>query len=136
MAKAVNDTALPLRWRLLWRAIGWLLVAVIVATSLLPIQQPLAVPASDKWQHFVAYAVLTSWFCFLYRRPRHLRIAVASVALGVLIELLQPLTGYRQAEWLDVLADMGGALIGYAACGTRFAEVLLRLENKLGLHMP
>jgi len=73
----------------------------------------------DKIGHFAAYALI-SWLaarafsCFLLRRLPVLASAFFYAALtGALLEFLQPiLTSSRQAEGLDLLANLIGALAG------------------------
>jgi VanZ family protein len=53
------------------------------------------------------------WFAFLYRRtPTRALYAVAFIAMGVVIEFIQPYTG-RQFEPADMLANTVGVLIGW-----------------------
>ncbi|MNJ74215.1 VanZ like family protein [compost metagenome] len=48
-------------------------------------------------------------------RGRRLMITAGLLGYGVLIELLQGLTGYRFAEWADLLADGLGIALGVLA---------------------
>lgn len=66
----------------------------------------------DKGNHVLAFAVLT----FLGRMAfpaRRFLLLLGLLAYGALIEGLQMLTGYRFAEYQDLLADALGMLIGY-----------------------
>ncbi len=72
------------------------------------------VPGSDKHHHMIAFAALTLPLAFA--RPRlALWIALAGIAYGGAIELIQPLVG-RDKEFLDFVADGAGSLLG-ALCG-------------------
>ncbi len=100
-----------LRYFPVWLSIGWLLVAAVVALSLLP-----GVPAvgpSDKINHLLAYAVLMSWFGGLYPRQRHVTIAVWLVLLGIILEGLQALTGYRSMEVMDAAVNSAGVMLAW-----------------------
>jgi len=85
-------------------------LAIALATLVPHAPGPAGVPGLDKLAHFVAFAVLAapvSW-----RAPHLWRtVALAGLAYGGLIEIVQPLTG-REASWGDLLADGAGATTG------------------------
>lgn len=107
--------------RSLYLAIGWALVLVILALSLWPFLSvpDVGVSWNDKVGHFIAYLVLMLWFAQLYPRPRHLWIGFRLVALGIFIEILQWLSGYRYFELADIGANMLGVLTGWLLTGIR-----------------
>jgi VanZ family protein len=86
---------------------------------------------SDKLSHFIAFAALMAWFGGVFRLPVTPWVALGLLAFGVLIELLQGMLPYRTAEMRDVLADLLGIAVGWAAAlaglrhWTRWAEALL-----------
>lgn len=99
------------RLRNSWIALGVLLAVGIVVLSVLNLG-PVGPPAlSDKVQHVLAYAALCGWFCAMAPR-RWLLWFCASLALGVVIELIQYPLPHRQFEWADMLADAVGAALG------------------------
>jgi glycopeptide antibiotics resistance protein len=51
------------------------------------------------------------------------------VSLGVCIEILQGLGGYRYFEYADMLANSGGVLMGWGLAHTRMGRVILLLER-------
>lgn len=94
-----------------------------------PIQPPIGFPQSDKFLHFTSYLGLGALLCVVLRQFMPVRSAatigraagrsLAIAALyGAIDELTQPLMG-RDAEWLDFLADVGGA-----CCGVALATIL------------
>lgn len=107
----------------LW-ALGGVLLVAIVSLSLGPGVGEALFPSSDKLFHAGAYGVLS--FVVLLagvwrpgrgegRWPTKTALVLAAViALGVAIELVQPLFA-RDADVWDGLADAGGALIAAAA---------------------
>ncbi|MGM0633632.1 MAG: VanZ family protein [Pseudomonadota bacterium] len=102
-------------------AAGWALIALIGTLSLWP---SLSVPDvgvswSDKIGHFGAYLTLMIWFAWLYLRPAHGWIALRLIALGIAIELLQWLSGYRYFELADIAANTAGVVVGWLLAGTR-----------------
>ncbi|PMY01573.1 VanZ family protein, partial [Pseudomonas sp. GW460-13] len=85
----------------------------MLALSLMPPTQPLPTTGWDKSNHMLAFAVLG----VLGRRAyagRGWAVLLGLVAYGGLIELLQGQTGYREAVWLDLLADSVGLAAGMA----------------------
>lgn len=82
----------------------------------------------DKWTHLVMYGGTVAMFWLDYWRAHYrfgyvltaraqvLLALVAPIVLGGLVELGQAYCtgGRRSGEWLDLLADALGVLIGYA----------------------
>jgi VanZ family protein len=96
--------------------LGWAWVAGIVWLSLTPSPPKVDFAQSDKLGHFLAYGSLMLWFCFLYAAAKT-RIAYAAgfVAMGIGLEFIQGMLGYRTFEVLDMLANTIGVLLGWAA---------------------
>ena len=95
----------------LWYAVGGVMLLTVAVVSLLP--APPAIGMSDKLSHLLAYAVLSGWFCLLARQRMVLAGSIAAlIAYGMMIEWLQGRTGYRYAEWGDVIANGAGCLLG------------------------
>lgn len=125
----MNDpTRNPYRYAAVWRGLGWIMVAAVVVLSLVP-QLPKApsLLGWDKAQHFLAYAVLTAWFCQAY--SRHWRWPAFFVALGALLELLQGFTGIRTTDPFDILANTIGVSIGLGLSFTPLASGLRRFDD-------
>lgn len=105
--------ATELRWRPAWRAIGWLLLAAIVAGSLLPLGEGVPLEGLDKLEHVIGYALLMYWFGALHAAAQRPWFAVAFVVLGAALELAQGATGWRDADPLDLVADAAGVALGW-----------------------
>lgn len=89
---------------------------------------------NDKLSHLVVYAVLSGWFSLLARQRSTLaKVIVGLFLYGILIEALQYLTGYRYAEWGDVVANMLGILLGACLFFTPLVRILEFLDRKLGM---
>lgn len=115
----------------LWRGLGWLGVAGLVMLSLLPLPQigP-ELPQGDKWGHLLAYASLSLYFAQWAASTRQRALqALGLLALGALLELLQGLTGYRRGEWLDLLANGAGVLLGASLALGPAGRWLRRLDR-------
>lgn len=101
------------------------LVITILSTIPIPEVKPLeGVPLIDKWVHFVMYASL-SIAMWIDQKNAHqplsptfyLLMIVLPSCLGGILELVQAyLTTCRSGEWLDVIADTIGAVIGTVGC--------------------
>jgi VanZ family protein len=67
----------------------------------------------DKLNHVVAFSAMAFSACFAFAHARHaVVIALALLAFGVFIELVQSQIPARSAEAFDVLADGVGILAG------------------------
>jgi VanZ family protein len=97
----------------LWKVVSWLGVITALVLSLIP---PFMDERghTDKYVHLAGYAVLMFWWAQVVVRERW-KLAVAVLALGIVIELLQGLTPHRQPDVFDALADGAGALLGWLA---------------------
>jgi VanZ family protein len=92
-------------------SVSAVLAAVIAVLTLTQLPSPqIRVPGSDKVHHLLAFAALA--FPLSAARPRLAPwVVLGVVAYGGIIEIIQPYTG-RQAEWGDLVADAGGAILG------------------------
>jgi len=121
-----------LRYRSLWLAVGWLLVVIVLYLSLTPAPpQPLHFEGVDKFEHVLAYFVLMFWFAQIYHHARtRLWIAGGLIAMGIAIEILQPILAPRFFEWWDMLADTTGVLLAWALAGPRLSMLLSGFERR------
>ena len=118
---------------LLWRAIGWFGIALLLVLSLIrPPSIDMPVEDADKLGHFLAYLVLTGWYGQLFRAHRDLqKRALGFVLLGAAIEVLQWFTSYRSADWRDEVANCSGIAAAVLACRwTVLAGLLWRVERR------
>lgn len=84
-------------------------------------------PHADKLYHAIAFSALL--FPTAALRPRWIwKVAVASLAYGAFIEVVQPQFG-RQAEWADLLADAIGVVIG-ALLGLGFRRAFTAMRAR------
>lgn len=93
-----------------WLPCTLILFASIGILTLTPLEELPPVPGSDKLHHLIAYAVLA--LPVSLRRPRYWWLMLlAYLIYSGLIELIQPYVN-RYGEWLDMLANSAGVLIG------------------------
>lgn len=104
---------LPLSHKRLWLAVSALLVAGVIYGSLSP-APVLSVPGNyDKVEHFSAYLILALWFTALYPRSRYGLVAMALLALGLSMEVMQHVMALgRFADPRDMAANAAGILLG------------------------
>jgi hypothetical protein len=69
------------------------------------------------------------WFAQLYQRRSHVWWGLGFIALGIALEYLQGWSGYRDFEYLDMVADATGVAAGWLLGGTAMAHLLNRLER-------
>ncbi|MCX9155738.1 VanZ family protein [Niveibacterium sp. 24ML] len=116
----------------MWWGIGWALVALVGVFSLMP--KPPEVPGDPgNWSgHLMAYGALGAWFARLLLQGRErLRAALLLIGMGVLMEVLQGLSGYRTFDLLDMFANTCGVLLGMLAAPPRLPSGLPMLERWL-----
>lgn len=119
-----------MRYRALWLALGWSIVAAIVWLSLTPSPPKLDVTLGDKLGHFAAYGTLMFWFCQLYQRRRtRVAYAAAFAAMGIALEFIQGATGYRSFEIFDMVANTLGVLLGWGLAALNGADLMQRIER-------
>lgn len=95
----------------LWRFLGWSLVLVVVYLSLTPRPPPTNIELGDKIGHLAAYAGLMGWWLQIHRRPE--RLALVFVLMGLALEILQSLSGFRNGDIFDVAANTLGVGLGW-----------------------
>ena len=120
---------LPLRYSWYWLAAGGVLLALGLASALLPLSSRIPVTLNDKLLHAVAFLSFMVWFGGIFKARSRPYVVVALAAYGMLIELLQSFTPTRQAEFLDLIADVLGILLGWAVTAAGASLWCAKLES-------
>ena len=107
-------------WRTCCRGAFAVGLVLVMAVALAPPQVPLPTTGWDKANHALTFAVLALLGLASYPQQGPAVLAVL-LAYGGAIELLQSLTDYRTAEWLDWGAD---------SIGLAFGSMLARLPRR------
>ena len=117
--------------RKVWLSFGWLWVAAVFYLSLMPHPpEPVSFEGVDKLEHALAYALLMLWFCQVYVECRtRIKLTLSLLMMGVGIEILQGMSGYRYFEYADMLANSTGVLLGWGLAQAHTGRVLKMLEN-------
>lgn len=97
--------------RRIWIILGWLLVLTVIYLSLTPKPPPTGMNFGDKIGHFAAYASLMGWWHQIDRNAY--RLALIFVLMGLTLEILQSLSGFRQGDIFDMAANTVGVGIGW-----------------------
>ena len=123
----------PLRFTKIWRAIGWLMLAVVAIAMALPAPQvDLNVEQGDKWVHLMAFAVVAVWWTQLYRpSPTLARCAFGLLLFAAGTELMQAAIPWRSADPIDLLADAAGIALGMLVSLTPAAGALGWVERRI-----
>lgn len=90
-------------------------------------------PHFDKLLHFSAYFFLMSYFSQILKFKSYKKSLPLFFTMGVLIEILQLISGYRSFELLDILANTLGLICGLILFGKLFPNIILSLEKILKL---
>jgi VanZ family protein len=107
----LSEPKLRLAW--LWWAVGYVLIVLTIYESLEAHPTPIPGVTSDKFEHFMGYFLLTTWFCGCARRSKYWLVALGLLILGGGMEIGQGLMAIgREADWLDMLANSTGVLVG------------------------
>ena len=107
---------IELRYAWRWQVAGFLLLILVMIAAMVP-KLPfddlaMHFKITDKVMHIVAFTFLAVWFSGQYEKRSYWRIAMGLIAFGVLIELIQGTVSYRRSEWLDLVGNASGIVIG------------------------
>lgn len=119
-----------LRYQRLWAGFGVLLIATIVALSLLAVPGPPGPPGIDKVSHLLAYGALMGWWGMV-QPHRRLAWAIGLVTLGLALEWAQSLTGYRSLDRWDAVANVTGIVLALALLATPLGRLLAWCDRQL-----
>lgn len=130
---------LPLQYAPRWRSASIVLLLAVLLAAITPavwfwpdrIQMASWLGTFDKWMHAVTFAVLAIWFAGQFRPRSYWRIGTGLLGFGLLIEICQRMVSYRTAEWLDVVADVTGIIVGLAIATLGIGGWSLRVESWL-----
>lgn len=100
--------------RIFLYSVAYLTILLIFTFSLIPGQNsPPPFPHFDKYVHTLSYFFVTFWWSQLVVKKKHFILVLSFTAMGIFIEFLQGLTGYRSFDFCDMLANFLGTLIAF-----------------------
>lgn len=85
----------------------------------------------DKIFHTLGYFCLYFWFGQIYQTQHNWRPVVALIILGVTLEFVQNLSGYRTLEIADMLANTTGVLLGWVLATFVYHQLFEHIEAVL-----
>jgi VanZ family protein len=94
-----------------WIFLGCLLIGCVAYLSLTPEPPAMDARFSDKLGHLAAYGVLMAWWHQIDRNAW--RLALLFILMGLLLEILQSLSGFRQGDIFDLAANTFGIALGW-----------------------
>ncbi len=101
------------------KSIFHIYIIILIGLSVYPLGNQ--IPTNDKFNHLIGFCVYIVLFKLAYPKMNSLFLLISGIGLGILIEIIQSFVPYRQTEFLDVVADTVGLIIGF---------VLIKLWNK------
>lgn len=128
---------LPLRHVWLWRVLSAvILIAVLLAALSPPVwlfdskaNAISWIQNSDKWLHACTFITLSLWFTGLFEKRRYWLIAAGLMLFGFFVEFCQLQVGYRTADWMDILANTVGIVVGLTVAVAGLGGWGLRIED-------
>lgn len=122
-----------LRFQRLWQTIGWVLILAVVILSLWPkAPQTRGFQLRGQIGHVFAYMVLVLWFANIYpRKKQRIWLSLIFIGMGISLEYIQRLTGYRKFEYIDITNNIIGVLFGWLLAASRLGTCLVELDNLL-----
>lgn len=116
----------------MWQAIGFALVVFVVYQSLTPAPVEVELGEGNRLGHLAAYGTLMGWYSHLHeRRGTRITLALALVVMGITLEFIQGITGYRTLDPADALANTIGVGMGWLLAPPRLPNLLTLAEHWL-----
>jgi len=126
----------PLRYARAWLFSGALLLVLGLVSALSPVQSVVPLSMNDKVLHALGFLFFMLWFGGVFQARFAPALVVGLASYGILIEVLQSFTTTRQAEFLDLGADLAGILVGWALSAAGFSRWCATLESWLVPQKP
>ena len=116
----------------LWSALGVGFVLLVVYLSLAAPPPQIDLPDVFDAGHIVAYFWLMIWFAQIHRAAsRRWLLAAGFGAMGIVLEYVQGMMGYRHFDYADMLRNFIGVALGLALARTPLQYSLHALEGIL-----
>ena len=116
----------------LWSALGIGFVLLVIYLSLAAPPRDVDLPDVFDVGHIVAYFWLMIWFAQIHRSAgRRWLFAAGFGVMGIALEYVQGMTGYRHFDPADMVRNFIGVALGLALAHTPLQDTLYRLERIL-----
>ena len=121
----------------MWRVLSILILIVVLLAAMSPALWFFDNRANalswfqnaDKWLHALTFVVLSMWFSGLLERRRYWVIAIGLTVFGFFVEFCQLQVSYRTADWIDIVANTAGIIVGLAVAVAGLGGWGLRFED-------
>ena len=121
-----------LKYRKLWLVIGWIIIVLVWYLSLTPKPPELMINFWDKFNHFIAYAVMMGWFGQVYlQNMQRIFWVLFFVVMGAGIEIFQGMGEHRFFEYNDMLANLLGIVAAMIVLKFKGDGILFWFEQRI-----
>lgn len=112
------------------RAFAWATFVLLTGLSLMPMPELVGKNINDLFLHFIAYGGVMWSFTQGYPETRIVKLMAGLIVWGILLEVMQGLTSYRLFEWMDMVANSFGVVLGWvlSRCHKPLVE-MIRTKN-------
>ncbi|MFC1838295.1 VanZ family protein [Thermodesulfobacteriota bacterium] len=121
-----------LRFQRVWCSVAFMNIGLIIILSLIP--GPEDIPrifGLDKVLHIIAYAFSMLWCNMCYRDKKYIILfSVGLILMGIALEIVQGVIGYRMMSIYDMIANSIGVLFGLVLARTRLSLLLSYVEKR------
>ena len=127
-----------LRFNRIWKTVNFFILFLVIIISFIPLSWlgfadiiPHSSKSSllnDKLLHMCVFFIMTIWLSGQYTFDSFKKIGFLLFLFGVFIEIIQFLLPYRNAELLDLLANILGIFIAIVIANLGYFGWLLKLE--------
>lgn len=119
-----------LKYFKIWKILGAKGLILILLASVWPqYGDPPEVEHLDKVLHFLVYLIASFYFHQVFDNKKGLKTTIYLFIYSAFIEVLQGLTKTRSAEYLDLVANLTGILVGQLL--STKASVLKKIDKIL-----
>ena len=96
-------------------AIFCTLIIGVLSLTRIGTQQPISFKYLDKIEHCIAYSVLSFLWLLAIGKTKSIvfLVVLGCVFYGIIIEVLQGATTYRTFDYVDMVANSLGVIVGY-----------------------
>ena len=124
-----------LRFSRIWKTVNFFIILLITIIMLIPPTWLVSAGISksfflnDKFLHMCVFFTMTIWLSGQYTFDSFKKIGFLLFLFGVFIEIIQFVLPYRDAELLDLLANLLGIFIAIVVANLGYFGWLLKLET-------
>ena len=124
-----------LRFNKIWKTVNFFILFLVTVIMLAPLTWFASAGISksfflnDKFLHMCVFFTMTIWLSGQYTFDSFKKIGFLLFLFGVFIEIIQFVLPYRDAELLDLLANLLGIFIAIVVANLGYFGWLLKLET-------